>query len=112
MHIEKGNIEVVVCLDFFLITQQPQVAKFALSSRLHGHTQTQQISGRTPLIECSARRRDRYRSIRNTHKSDTSMQLSVFEPAIPASERPQTHALDRAATGIGIMQKIHISSLQ
>ena len=25
-----------------------------------------------------------------------------FEPIIPASERPQTHALDRAATGIGI----------
>jgi hypothetical protein len=24
-----------------------------------------------------------------------------FEPAIPASERPQIHALDRAATGIG-----------
>jgi hypothetical protein len=24
-----------------------------------------------------------------------------FEPAIPANERPQTHALDRAATGIG-----------
>ena len=24
-----------------------------------------------------------------------------FEPAIPASERPQTHALDRAANGIG-----------
>jgi hypothetical protein len=24
-----------------------------------------------------------------------------FEPAIPASERSQTHALDRAATGIG-----------
>ena len=24
-----------------------------------------------------------------------------FEPAIPASERPQTHALDRRATGIG-----------
>jgi hypothetical protein len=24
-----------------------------------------------------------------------------FEPAIPASERPQTHALDRTATGIG-----------
>jgi hypothetical protein len=23
-----------------------------------------------------------------------------FEPAIPADERPQTHALDRAATGI------------
>jgi hypothetical protein len=24
-----------------------------------------------------------------------------FEPEIPASERPQTHALERAATGIG-----------
>jgi hypothetical protein len=24
-----------------------------------------------------------------------------FEPAIPASERPQTHTLDRAATGVG-----------
>ena len=29
------------------------------------------------------------------------MPLAVFEPAIPASERPQTHALDRAATGTG-----------
>jgi hypothetical protein len=25
-----------------------------------------------------------------------------FEPAIPASEQPQTHILDRADTGIGI----------
>jgi len=24
-----------------------------------------------------------------------------FEPIIPASERPQTHTLDRAASGIG-----------
>jgi hypothetical protein len=24
-----------------------------------------------------------------------------FKPAIPASERPQIHALDRAATGVG-----------
>jgi hypothetical protein len=27
-----------------------------------------------------------------------------FELAIPASERPQTHALDRAATGIGYIK--------
>jgi hypothetical protein len=26
-----------------------------------------------------------------------------FEPTIPAGERPQTYALDRAATGTGIM---------
>ena len=25
-----------------------------------------------------------------------------FEPATPAGERPQTYALDRSATGIGI----------
>jgi hypothetical protein len=29
------------------------------------------------------------------------MDPAGFEPTIPASERPQTHALDRAATGIG-----------
>ena len=29
------------------------------------------------------------------------MPLAGFEPAIPISERPQVHALDRAATGIG-----------
>jgi hypothetical protein len=29
------------------------------------------------------------------------MSPAGFEPTIPVSERPQTHALDRAATGIG-----------
>jgi hypothetical protein len=29
------------------------------------------------------------------------MSLAGLEPAITASEQPQTHALDRAATGIG-----------
>jgi hypothetical protein len=27
-----------------------------------------------------------------------------FEPTFPASEWPQTHALDRAATGIGLIK--------
>jgi hypothetical protein len=35
------------------------------------------------------------------HPQETSMPPERFEPAIPASERPQTHALDRVATGIG-----------
>jgi len=30
-----------------------------------------------------------------------------FEPAIPASERPETHALDRAATEIGQMMECY-----
>jgi hypothetical protein len=29
------------------------------------------------------------------------MPIAGLQPAIPASERSQTHALDRAATGIG-----------
>jgi hypothetical protein len=29
------------------------------------------------------------------------MTPAEFEPAAPTSERPQTHGLDRAATGIG-----------
>jgi hypothetical protein len=36
------------------------------------------------------------------HSQETDTHAPAgFEPAIPASERPQTHALDSAATGIG-----------
>jgi hypothetical protein len=31
------------------------------------------------------------------------MHPAGFEPAIPARERPQTHSLDRAAIGIGLL---------
>jgi hypothetical protein len=37
----------------------------------------------------------------NIHKRQTSVPEAEFEPTIPGSERPQTHALDRAATGFG-----------
>jgi len=55
-----------------------------------------------PLDEWSARCRDLYLTTNNNHKRKTSMSLAGFEPAIPSSERPQTHALDRAATKIGL----------
>jgi len=39
---------------------------------------------------------------RTTQRSqETSTLPAGFEPAIPTSEQPQTHALDRATTGIG-----------
>jgi hypothetical protein len=41
------------------------------------------------------RRRDLYLTAHNTHKRQTSKLPVGFEPTIPASERPQTHALDR-----------------
>ena len=33
-----------------------------------------------------------------------------FEPTISAGERPKTYALDRAATGIGIRQRVIVIS--
>jgi hypothetical protein len=38
----------------------------------------------------------------NIYKRQTSMPPAEFEPTIAASEWPQTHTLDRAATGIGV----------
>ena len=57
--------------------------------------------GRTPLDEWSARRRDLYLTTHNTHNRQTSMLPVGFEHTISAGERPQTYALDRAATGTG-----------
>jgi len=57
--------------------------------------------GRTPLDEWLARRG----TSNWQHTTPTTDRYpcppAAFEPTIPASERPQTHALDRAATGIG-----------
>jgi hypothetical protein len=64
----------------------------------HKHTHT---LGRNPLDQGSTRRKDLYLATRNTHNRQTSMSPAGIGAAIPASERPQTHALDLAATGIG-----------
>jgi hypothetical protein len=57
--------------------------------------------GRSPLDEWSARRRDVYLTTHNTHKRQTSMPQTGFEPTIPASKRLQTHTLDRGPLGSG-----------
>jgi hypothetical protein len=54
--------------------------------------------GSTSIEEGSASRRDLYLTTYNTHKRQTSIPPVEFEPAPPARERPQTYALDRAAT--------------
>jgi len=56
--------------------------------------------GRTHVYVWSVRRRDLYLTTHNTHKSKISTPPAGFEPAIPGCVRPQTHTLDRAATGI------------
>jgi hypothetical protein len=61
-----------------------------------GHT----TLGTTSLDEWSARHRDLYLTTHNTEKRQTSMSPVGFEPAIPSSERSQSHSLDRAAAVI------------
>ena len=68
------------------------------------HTQRGTIVGRTALDEWSTRRRDLYLTIHNNHNRQTSMPPAGFEPTISAGERPQTYALDRAATGTGFRE--------
>jgi hypothetical protein len=56
---------------------------------------------RTPLDERSARYRDFYLITSKIHERQTFSLTAGFEPIIPVSKRPQTHALDHAATGNG-----------
>jgi len=61
--------------------------------------------GRTPLGEWSARCRDLYPTTHNTHKRQISTAQARFESTTPTNEWPQTHTLDRTATGIGKNKK-------
>ena len=84
------------------MTRQPHVGLGLLIVEVsRSHSARHTTVGRTPLDEGSARRRDFYLTEHNNHKRQTSMPPAGFEPAIPAGERPQIHALDRGATGIG-----------
>ena len=79
----------------------PQWAMASSFTRFLDHTQRRTTVCRTPLDEWSARRRDLYLTIHNTHNRQTSMLAEGFESTISAGERPQTYVLDRAATGTG-----------
>jgi len=62
--------------------------------------------GRTPVDEWSSRGRVLYLTTHNTQKRQIFMPSAGFEPAIPASDRPQNRALDGVATGIGVCDSI------
>jgi hypothetical protein len=69
--------------------------------RFLDHTQRRTTVGRTSLDKLSARLRDLCLTTHNTHNKQTPMPPEEFEPTISAGERPQTYALERAATGTG-----------
>jgi hypothetical protein len=97
------NIAIIilfVCL--FFRPESPQWVRTSSFTRFLDHTQRRTTVRRTLLDEWSARRRDLYLTTHNTHNRQISMPPVRFEPTISAGERPQTYALDRAATGTGI----------
>jgi hypothetical protein len=94
-----------ICHQFFLVAQQPTVGRGPPHYRGSTITLRHTTLGRTPLDEWSARRRDLYLTTHNTHDRQTFMLAVIFVPAIPASEQPQTHALDRAAIAV---RTVHI----
>jgi len=113
LHVEQRNvnryasISEIFCLFVCLfLAQKPPPPKWARASsftRFLDHTQRRTTGGRTPLDERSARRIDLYLT---THNRQISMPPVGFEPIISAGEWPQTHALDRAATGTGSISEV------
>ena len=91
-----------ICLFVCFWRDSPQWARASSFTRFLDHTQRRTTVGRTPLDEWSVRRRDLYLTTQNTHNRQKSMPPVGFEPTISAGERPQTYALDRAATGTGV----------
>ena len=87
--------------NLLFVRQPPHWARAASCTRFLDHKQRRTTVGRNPLDEWSALRRDLYLTTYNTHNRQTSMSLAGFEPTVSACERPQTQALDSAASGTG-----------
>jgi hypothetical protein len=85
----------------FFSAQQPLVGQgLVIIETSQSHSDTPHSVGALRMSD-QPRRRDLYLTKHNTHKRQTSMPPVGFEPAIPGSDRLQTYALGRAATGIG-----------
>jgi hypothetical protein len=90
-----------ICISFFFWRDSPHWTRSSPFTRFLDHTQWRNTIRRTPLYERSACRRDLY--LTTQHSQQTDIQPLVgFEPIISAGGRPQTYALDRAATGTGV----------
>jgi hypothetical protein len=73
--------------------------RFLDHTQLGTHTHTirhTHTHGRFPLCECSATH-----TPHNKQKILKSMSSAGFKPAVPATERFQTHTIERTAIGIG-----------
>ena len=99
---EEATVTHRLVISFFAVALWPSAGHGLLILEVFlDHTRRRIAVGRTPLDEWSARRRDLYLTIHNTHNRQTLMPPVGFEPMISAGERPQTYALDSAATRTG-----------
>ena len=87
---------------FFFWRESPLWAMASSFTRFQDRTQRRTAVGRISVDEWLARLRDLY--LTTLTRDKTSMPSVGFEPTISASERPQTYAIDRAATGTGLTQ--------
>jgi hypothetical protein len=99
------------CLLYFVCLFWARELNWAMASsftRFLDHKQRCTTVCMTPLDGLSARGWDFLLTTPNTHNRQTSMPPVDFEPTTPAGERPQTYALDRAATWTGLRLYIGI----
>jgi hypothetical protein len=87
-------------LQFSSLSTPPTVGQSAVGQGFTFTLGRTMLDG-TPLDEWSARHRDFYLTTHHTHKRQTSLLPTGFEPAITARERPQTHALNARPLGTG-----------
>ena len=102
----QEEISTQCCLELFFLfgATAPHWARGSSFTRFLEHTQRRTTVGRTPLDEWSACRRDLYLTTHNTRNRQASMPPVGFEPITSAGERPQTYALESAATGTGDLE--------
>ena len=96
-----SRVSFTECSTGLFLAQQPPVGQGLLIhevSRSHTTTHHRRLDSSGRVISLS----HRTLTTHNIHNRQTSMPPAVFEPTIRASERSQTYALDREASGIDI----------
>ena len=84
---------------FFTTAQQPLLGQGLINIEdSRTHSDTPQSIG---FLWTSDKPNAEISTLQHTTLTTYTHAPGGIEPTIPASERPQTHALDRAATGIG-----------
>jgi hypothetical protein len=91
------------------MTQQPQVRHVIIIEASRSHTSTPH-SVEIILWTNDQPIADLYLTTHKIHNRQTYMPPAELEPAIPASERPLTHAVDRTATRTGIFASSGVCS--